>query len=225
MPRGLKGSIILSVLVHVSVVVGLVVATTGTARSKRSTETVITAKLVRLGVERPKEFLPRKVEPLPGAAKPTPVPASDKSSNVKSATGKDPSAEKHSLSDALSRLKKSSGDEPEGMADGVADGEVTTMAQALAGNRYLTEIYKCVKANWAIEGISPDKIKGKSATVVIRVQSDGTFYDIKPEQGSGLAAFDRAVEKAIKRCGKVSPPPREILDRVKGDGIEFEFKP
>jgi TonB family protein len=224
-PRGLRRSLILSIAVHLCVVLGVVVATTGAARSKRRSETVITAKLVRLGKERPKDFLPRKEEPLPSAAKTSPVPASDKSTTAKTINGKDPTVEKRSLSDALGRAKKSSADEPEGQADGVADGEVSSLAQALVGNRYVTEIYKCVKTNYAIEGLPPEKIKGKSAMIFIRVQADGTFFDIKLERGSGLAGFDRVVEKAIKRCAKVSPPPREILDRVRDDGIEFEFKP
>ncbi|MBI5510656.1 MAG: TonB C-terminal domain-containing protein [Deltaproteobacteria bacterium] len=224
MPRGLRRSIVLSVVVHVVVVLGLVVATSGLARSKRSTQTVITTKLVRLGKERPKEFLPRKQELPPPAARSIAAAASDKAS-PKSPSGKD-GGEKQSLTDALSRLKRSSSaDEPEGHADGVVDGEVSSLAEALVGNRYTTEIYKCVKANYAIEGIPPEKIKGKSAMIFIRVQGDGTFFDIKLETGSGLAAFDRAVEKAIKRCGRVSPPPKEILERVREDGIEFEFRP
>ena len=224
-PRGLRRSLVFSVVLHVGVAVGLVVATTGSFRARQRTETVMTAKLVRLGRERPKEFLPRKEEPLPSAPKPAPVEASPQSKAGKPVAGKDPTAEKRSFSDALSRLKKSSAEAPEGHADGVVDGEVSSLAESLIGNRYVTEIYKCVKDRYAIEGIPPERIRGKSATVFLRVLADGTFFDVKVEKLAGVAAFDRAVDKAIRRCGKVSPPPKEILDRIRTDGIEFEFKP
>ena len=225
LPKGLRRSLVLSIGVHVAVVVGLVVATTGTARSRRKSETVITAKLVRLGVERPKEFLPRKDEPLPGAPKPVAVPMTDKPSNTKVLSGKDPTAEKHSLSDALSRLKKSSQDAPEGVADGSPDGEVSSAAQALAGSLYLGEVRRCVKAYYDIEGVSQDRAKNRTALVFVRIQADGTLFDKKVERGSGLPAMDRAVDKALKRCPKVSPPPKELLEQVRDGGIEFEFQP
>jgi len=224
LPSGLRWSIILSIFVHVGAGAAFIIATTGSAHSRHKTETVITTKLVKLGQERPKELLPRKSEPVSSGGKPIPA-AADKPSAAKPLTGKDPTSEKRSLSDALNRLKKSSGDEPEGRADGVADGEVTSLAEALAGNRYATEIYKCVKANWTVEGISPEKTRGRTATLFTRVQADGTLFDMKVDHGSGLAAFDRGAEKALRRCGKASAPPKEILDRVRDDGIEFEFKP
>lgn len=224
MPAALKGTIVASVAMHALVVATLVLGTRGLGRVEHHNEAVIITKLVKLGKERPKELLPRKDEGSAPAAKPVAV-AADKSNDGKVASGKDPAGEKRSLSDALSRLKKSSGEAPEGHPDGVVDGEVTSLAQALVGSRYATEIYRCVKTNYSIEALPPERIAGKSVTAVIRVQKDGTLFDFHIERGSGVPAFDRAVEKAIKRCGKVSPPPAELASQLHGDGVQLDFTP
>ncbi len=224
MPTALKGTIVASVAMHALVVATLVLGTQGLGRVEHHNEAVIITKLVKLGKERPKELLPRKDEGSAPAAKPVAV-AADKSNDGKVATGKDPAGEKRSLSDALSRLKKSSGEDPEGHPEGVVDGEVTSLAQAIAGSRYLTEIYRCVKANYSIEALPRERILGKSVPTVIHVQGDGTLFDIKIKTSSGVPAFDRAVEKAIKRCGKVSPPPADLANEVRTEGLLLEFRP
>lgn len=225
MPRGLRLTLIGSVVFHVGIVIALVVATTGTSHSSDRVETVITTRLVRLGKERPKELLPRKYRPPPppskksvaieGAkaepAKPQPKRASDRINEMSK------------LNSAFDRLKKTSEEEPEGHEDGSVDGEVSDLAAAFIGNKYGNEIRKCVEQHYTIEGIPPGRVAGKTATVFVRLGADGSFADFKIEKGSGVKAADRAVERAVKRCGKVSPPPPEIRDQVIRDGIEVVF--
>jgi TonB family protein len=210
-------------VVHAALVVGLVAVTTGTSHRRVYTDTAITAKLVRLGKERPKELLPRKEAPPPAA----------KAVNLNSGTN--PSAatptaserlkELSRLSGALDRIKGESEEEPEGMADGSPDGEVSNLAQALVGNRYVTEIYNCVKKHYVVEGVPASRLANREATVFVRVNNEGTLFDYRIEKSGGLPAMDRAVEYAIKRCGRVSPPPREMAQQVREDGIEFVFVP
>jgi colicin import membrane protein/protein TonB len=226
LPRGLRLTVVGSALAHAGVVVGLVVATSGTSHPRSRTDSVITTKLVRLGKERPKDLLPRKEAP-PPPPKPVNLASEDAAAVPAKATPSvnDRLKELSRLSGALDRINQESEEEPEGMADGATDGEVTNLAQALVGNRYVTEIYNCVKKYYVVEGIPASRLGNREATVFVRVNGDGTLFDYRVEKSSGLAAMDRAVEHAIKRCGKVSPPPREMAQQVRSDGIEFVFVP
>lgn len=220
-PRALRITLIGSGVGHVFLVIGLIVGTSveqsrsgcGCARSSSRAQTVITTKLVRLGKERPKELLPRKPKAPPPPEKIAPIGKPD--------PAKQP--EPKSLSSALERMKRASQEEVEGHPDGSPDGEVSSLTRALVGNKYATEIYACVKKHYAIEGLGPERVRGKQARVHVRVNHDGSFFDIKIEKSSGLKPFDRAVDRAVKRCGKVSAPPKEIAEQVRTDGIEFEF--
>ena len=66
------------------------------------------------------------------------------------------------------------------------------------------------------------KLDAKVATPRV---DDVRFIDHKIERSSGLAAFDQAVERAIKLCGRVGPPHDAIRDAMREDGIEIEFQP
>ena len=222
LPRGIRFTLIGSGVVHAGVVVALIAGTAGSSRSQSRVETVITTKLVRLGKERPKELLPRKHRP------PPPPPPRAAVSDAKAAapgpkkSARDRISEMSSLSNALSRAKKTSDEEPEGHPDGSPDGE-STLQQALIGNRYQNEIGLCAHKYFTVEGVSPDKIRNRKATIYVRIKADGSFFDFKVEKGSGLKAFDRAAERAVKRCGKVSKPPKEIFKQVHDEGVEIEF--
>ncbi len=229
LPAALRWILVGSGVVHFLFVVAVAVGAAGSSYSSKPPQTAITAKLVRLGKKRDKELLPRKVAPKPPPPKKAapvlaPEPSAPAAPTPKSAT--DRLKEIGSVTDALSRMKKSmQEDDPEGDPEGTADGDASSLTQALIGNRYMTEVYRCVKAHYAIEGIPPRKIAGRKALVLTRINEKGKLFDFRIEKSSGLRAFDRAVERAVKRCGKVSPPPKEILRQVRDDGIEFEFRP
>ena len=125
------------------------------------------------------------------------------------------------VNNALARLRQ----KVEGTADGARDGDVSRAELALMGNRYATEVQRCVQRNYVIEGTDPGKVAQLQAVVVIRVQADGAFAGVRIDRGSGVPAFDRAVERAVHRCGKVSPPPPELRQQLRGEGLEIVFKP
>lgn len=231
LPAALRWILVGSGVVHFLFVVAVAVSAAASNHSIRPPQTAITAKLVRLGKKRDKELLPRKIAPKPPPPKkaapvlaPQPSAPAAPTPTPKSAT--DRLKEIGSVTDALNRMKKTAKeDEPEGDPEGTADGDASSLTQALIGNRYMTEVYRCVKSHYAIEGIPPRKIVGRKALVLTRINEKGKLFDFRIEKSSGLRAFDRAVERAVKRCGRVSPPPKEILRQVRDDGIEFEFRP
>ena len=228
--RGLTRAIISSIALHSIVLAGFVVARDSQARPKR-TQNVIVTKLVKLGKKRPKELLPRKNQPKPSARKsvmpkvPKGIqPEKKKAQKAKPAVDKPTS--KRVLS-ALERLKQSSAveDDTEGDPDGVVEGTETDLSQAIVGNRFATEIYRCLKSKYELAGLEPSQVAGKSVSVVLWIAADGSFKDHRIEEGSGIERFDDAVEQAILRCAKVDPPPKSIQKMVLKDGIEVQFQP
>ncbi len=228
-PRGLNRAIVLSVVGHVAVVAGAIGASVWHPSSHSTPQTVLVTKLVRLGRERPPDWLPRKLAAPPPAEAPVPlaVKAPEPAPSPKEPL---PSARERvrdlgQVTKALERLKRQDAEEPEGRADGVRGGEVSDLAHAIEGNRYATEIFKCLQSNYAIEGVSESAVRDKSATVLLHVAGDGSVIDSEIERGSGVAAFDRAVLRALKLCSRFSPPPEVLRDQLRNDGIEVEFQP
>jgi TonB family protein len=232
LPAGLGRFVVLSMALHLAAFVGALGVGQLHLAKAAPVQTVLVTKLVRLGKERPPELLPRKPEAPPPAAKPvaavTPqVEVKDHQPAAKPESlpsAKDRIAQLSQVSKALERLKKQGADEPEGLADGVRDGEVSRLAQAMAGNQFATEVYRCIKQYYSIEGMDQSRVRDRSAVVIVRIDTDGRFIEHRIERSSGLEAFDRAVDRAVIKCGKVSPPPSEISDAVR-DGLEVVFQP
>ena len=216
-----------SAAVHL-VVVLILVGSNGRAGSRGPSETVLVTKLVRLGEKRPEELLPRKepVAPTPAPiASPTVKPESSKTTVAppKSPTAAERVAELGKMSNALERLKKAAA--PAGDPEGSPEGEVSDISQAILGNKVASEVYRCIKRHWDVLGLAPQQVAGRTANVHLRINAEGRVLDAAIAQGSGLERFDAAVLRAVKMCGKISPPPKEILDRVRDDGFEVVFQP
>ncbi len=224
--RGIELAIIASIVGHILVVVGLVVIQGWKHHRSNRPQTVLTTKLVRLGQERPKELLPRKEEPPPPPEAPAVAPAAPKETTptAKQPSAKDRIKEMSKVASALERLKQKN--EPvEGHEAGVQDGEVSNVRDAILGSQFATEVYRCLKQNYAVEGVEAGRVKNLHAVVYLRIGGDGAFLEHKVTSSSGMDAFDRAVERAVVRCGKVSPPPQHMREQVREDGFEVEFKP
>jgi outer membrane biosynthesis protein TonB len=233
-PSALRRILVGSAVVHVALLGAL--AGGGMIRwpSSKRPQNVLTTKLVKLGVKRDEALLPRlPAEPPPPPPKevpvaPAPAPARAPATPAPKeavADAKDRLSEMKRVSSALDRLKRMSDTETAGDPEGVEDGEVTDAKLAIVGNKYVTEIYRCLKKHYAIEGISESRVAGKSVQVVIRVQGDGRLFGERVVQSSGIGAFDVAVQKSVMACGKVSPPPSELRQEVYEEGILIDFKP
>jgi TonB family protein len=226
LPKALKRAIAGSVVAHVVIIAAVVVLSTST-RAQKPRLNVLETQLVRLGKERPKELLPRKEEPpppppptpveAPAPVKPAEAPPQPKVKTEELPSAKDRLKQMNKVSDALSRLKEQA--EPEGQEDGSPHG---TVAKALVANKFASEIYACMKANYSLEGLSPAQVAGRKATVVVRIDAKGRIIDVDIEESSKLDRFDQNVMRAAKRCGQVSPPPDELREDAR-DGIGIIF--
>ena len=205
----------------------------------RPPQAVLTTKLVRLGTPRPKELLPRKEEPqvlpapapppTPVAAPPTPVsspsippPRTAAVAPPAQITAQQKAAAMNKVNSALQRLKS----QLDGQKDGSMYGDVADEDLAVQGNRYATEVQRCVKDKFGlVEGMDRSKIAHLNAIVVIRIEADGKIVGFKIEKSSGLAVVDAAVGRAVQRCARVSPPPVHMRRQMRYDGIQIDFKP
>ncbi len=227
----------LALLGHVAIV-GLMAAWMALAPNLRPpAQRAIMTKLVRLGTPRPKELLPRLPEPAtaptpaavapPVSAPPPPLPTHKpvalptapkppKAAPVPSAKERIRALSR--VNQALDRLKQAVDGQHDGSTQGDADA-------AVAGEAYIRQIDACLHAHYVIEGYAAERVAGRQAQVLLFINAAGRIIKFHLEQTSGLAAFDQAIGRAIRGCGKVDPPPPHLKEQVRRDGIEIVFKP
>lgn len=81
-----------------------------------------------------------------------------------------------------------------------------------------------IKSNWAIPENIP--IDGSlKAVIVFKLDERGRPSDVKVDIPSGNSAFDDFCVKAIRRASPLTPPPPELLEEAKTEGLEVEFTP
>ena len=205
-------------------------------------QSVLVTKLVRLGEVRPKDYLPQKEMPPPPppppppanvapavAPKPAPVTppaakAPEKQANATASPKNDaksqaPAAPSDAASQALQRLKKQFGTK-----DGNVNGDVSDADMQVIGNRYATELTKCLQANFEVQGVDKNSMANLVAKVIVRIRRDGTIMTARVTQSSGVERFDRFAERAAEKCHKISPPPPELRETVQ-NGIDVDFTP
>ncbi len=255
---GVVGMLAMSMALHAVLAGGVVALVVYAPHFVAPPQQVLMTKLVRLGKPRPKEMLPRLPDPVATPAAPdpaaitppTPPPviqapaAAPPAANVPSAAvavpllvpkskpsvaakPAQPSARDRvkalsRVHQALERLKGDVVGEKDGAVEGDSDVSVE-------GNAYLSEVERCIRGHYAIEGYTAEKLQAlqaqtTQADVVIFIDSGGKITRFNIKKSSGPSAFDQAVSRAVTRCGKVSPPPAAMRALVRA-GVEIVFKP
>jgi colicin import membrane protein/protein TonB len=203
----------------------------------------IAAKLVRLGEKRPEHYLPRKepaaAEPapapqaVPAAALPQPVtaaaaapartkpalaPARPAPAQTRAGTG-------DALASVLSRVRreKALASEPVyGDPNGDPLGDASEGAE---GDLYLALVERALRQSYVLPSTISERDRvSLRATVVLYVDDDGRVLRHAFEQPSGNAAFDAALERAI-RAARLPPPPAELRERYRKEGLGVVYRP
>jgi TonB family protein len=222
-PVSLRLMIIASLVLHAGLFVLLLVKKNPPARAP---EVLMTTTLVKLGEVKPEKFLPRKEVTPPPAIEPEVKPQTETHPQKveklvppeRMPTVKERLHALSRVSQVLDRLKKpelAQGD-PKGSASGEAK-------KQQAGDEFVSRVYHCLKDHYNLPGLSAAAVSGRSAEIVIYVQSDGRFMQHRLVKSSGMDAFDRAVIAAVTRCGQVDPPPKEIRNDVRTEGLLIAF--
>jgi colicin import membrane protein/protein TonB len=193
----------------------------------------ITARLVRLGEKRPEHLLPRKEEPPPPpAGEPAPAPAATPAPREAAAPApkappaapRPPGAQgkPDAFSSALSRIRREqalaapTGGDPSGDPAGdTSEGE--------PGDRYLALVQRALHDTYRVPATLSDRDRMHlKATVVLHIGPDGRILSWSFESRSGSAAFDDALERAIRQA-LLPPPPSDMRDRYRSLGLGVRF--
>jgi colicin import membrane protein/protein TonB len=214
----------------------------------------IVAKLVRLGQKRPEQWLPRKdaAPPPPAAASPgppapapraqaapravaVPIPkAVAKAPAPAAPKGPAPAANPRGgargagrsdvLASVMSRMRsEKAGEDPiygDPSGDPMGDAE-----EASAGDQYLALVERALRESYTLPStISERDRMYLKATVVLYVDDDGKVLRYAFETRSGNAAFDSALERAI-RAARLPPPPPELRRKYRSEGLGVLYRP
>ena len=239
LPKGLVWLMLGSLAVHAAVVGIVLVAANFGPRFEPPPKALLVTRLVRLGVERPKEMLPHLdtappppppppppaavPQATPAPAPPAPVPpkatATPQSPSTPSpVSAKDRIKEMSRTKSALDRLKQ----QVDGRADGSVDGDSDV---AVEGDRYTTLLFKCIKDHYNHLGKDEARVAGLSVTLIVKLGGDGTIMNWKIERSSGMNSFDQDTIRAVQDCHKIEAPPAVLRDKVRREGVEVTFTP
>ncbi|MER3446329.1 MAG: hypothetical protein C4291_05530 [Candidatus Dadabacteria bacterium] len=95
-------------------------------------------------------------------------------------------------------------------------------ARAALAALFINRVREEIKSNWRIPENVP--VDGSLKTVVVfRIDEGGRVHDVRVEKSSGNPAFDDFCVKAIYRASPLTPPPSELLEEAKTDGVEVPF--
>jgi colicin import membrane protein/protein TonB len=226
--RGMFGGLLMTLAIH-GVILGMAYwsQVRGPAHEEAVRDVIVT-KMVTLGKQREKFWLPRIVEPPPpkieqpviklnqDPEKP-PTPPEPPKPDQAVISPKDPSWMKRAK-----LLRNAAHEEPpEGSPLGSTAG---TASQAEEGDAYASQIAEAIKRNWnAPTGLVSDAELSKlTVPMRIRIAEDGSVLEPKMQKSSGNQFFDDSVVQAIKATPRVPPPPPAVRAMYKrGAVLEF----
>ena len=107
---------------------------------------------------------------------------------------------------------------------GYSTGGSSSGSSGLIAELFVRRVSEEIKSNWAIPENIP--IDGSlKAVIVFKLDERGRPSDVKVDIPSGNTAFDDFCVKAIYRASPLTPPPPELLEEARTEGLEVEFTP
>jgi len=227
--------VVVSLLAHAGLIATAVLWRPGPAINLE--QKPIVAKLVRLGEKRPQQLLPRKEPeggppPAPAPAAPpvpTPKPAAPAAPVVKAKPAPAPKAapaprsetRRDVLASVLSKVKADKArSEP---AVGDPSGSPLGDSSEAVGDQYLALVVASLQEAYILPStISEQDRMHLQAKVALYLAADGKVLRYTFESKSGNAAFDAALERAI-RAARLPPPPPELRQLYRNEGISVLY--
>ncbi len=222
----------LSLGLHIGLVAGWIFAPSRAKPAVDLDQAIVKTRLVKLGKERPPDWLPRI------DAAPPPPPkhkrAKPQDEKKKPDQEKPDAKDKPTAADILKDFEKKNEEKSvtdiikdrigeatdEGKKDGDKDGS------ALDGEikkTYFTSLIAHIRRHMEVSNTITDEERIRlKATLSIKVGADGEVLDAKIAKSSGNSIFDNDVITAAKRSSPVPAPPPPVRDLVEaGVGINF----
>lgn len=223
--RGFKWVMISSLVLHFGIFGAVVYAQTHKPASRVINS--VPVELVRLGKPRDPDLLPRiqrQAPPPPDDAialdsgKKTQKPKREKKPKMSNAARRMlAGANDDALDNALSKIEA-----PEGTADGSVEGTTSDPARAARG--YVALAAASLRSAYSLPDILKAQQQFLSAEILIFIGSAGQIlkYEVVKRHSNDL--FMSALERLLK-SHELPPPPKELVNRFRTEGILVRFKP
>ena len=107
---------------------------------------------------------------------------------------------------------------------GYSSGGSSGGSSGVIAELFVRRVREEIKSNWAIPENIPidDSLR---AVIVFKLDERGRPTDVRVDVPSGNSAFDDFCVKAIYRASPLTPPPPELIEEAKTEGLEVEFTP
>jgi outer membrane biosynthesis protein TonB len=189
----------------------------------------VSARLVRLGVKREKNLLPRKdvsapppptVVEIPGT-KPMVVKPKELGGAPRSQAEK---SRRRDLFRAFERTAIPSTEEPSGDPEGDPEGDSDTAEE---GERYFGLVLTKARRNFEVtKTISSRELVRLKATVVLYIGPTGELLkDPEIQISSGNEQYDQDVLLSLKKAAPFGPPPAHLAQALRTVGVAIEARP
>jgi len=214
------GGVFVTVMVHMSVIVAVVIGTiTGSEAIEKKAEVEMApftpVELIKLGVERPKNHLPRISNPAPKTVKEDVVNLANKAKSPDEVVlqKKDPEPKEakrvkrkekiNNLLDSINNPNRPvNDDKPDGLASGVAEGTVVDDAQKALMNTWMAKMQRSIIRQWRVpQTITRTRAKELSGHVriYVRVSEEGHVVSWRFKRKSEDSQFNSSCEDAVRR--------------------------
>ncbi|HZX13081.1 MAG TPA: TonB family protein [Thermodesulfobacteriota bacterium] len=105
---------------------------------------------------------------------------------------------------------------------GYSTGGSSSGSTGVIAELFVRRVREEIRSNWAIPENIP--IDGSlKAVIVFKLDERGRASNVKVDIPSGNTAFDDFCVKAIRRASPLTPPPPELLEEAKNEGLEITF--
>src|SRR3972149_1740472 len=105
---------------------------------------------------------------------------------------------------------------------GYSTGGSSGGSSGVVAELFVRRVREEIRSNWAIPENIP--IDGSlKAVIVFKLDERGRPSDVKVDIPSGNTAFDDFCVKAIRRASPLTPPPSELLEEARNEGLEITF--
>jgi TonB family C-terminal domain len=105
---------------------------------------------------------------------------------------------------------------------GGSDRSGSGAASGVVARLFINRVSEEIRSNWGIPPNIPMDGTLK-AVVVFRIDEAGKVSNVQVEDTSGNSAFDEFCVQAIYKAAPLTPPPPELLEEAKTEGIEVSF--
>lgn len=103
-----------------------------------------------------------------------------------------------------------------GAAAGAGGGQVSLRMQV-----YYTELWERIRRAWILPAAQVEDTRGLMASVVMRLNRDGSLEKVYLEKSSGNPAYDRSCLRAVEKAAPFPPFPAGINQRSLEVGVNF----